>query len=325
MNMKYFRFLYGETAGCFTHFGELNDTLTKERIAFLYLSGVRGRKDEMNSEYSLFLYPERLDLVVLGEMSQDTTDALKGVLEKTKIETLVVPEKYVEALKECLGDKMASVGNVILLGTEEHSSYETSMCGWKFFAKCSEEHELILIHSMAETGFGDVVMNVKNIRNGSVCQKKCSPDEFGCTYGCTIHRDYHECKYRKKDENGIMCRNGSVLMGREMAKSRKNPSPFKENDGVDWLEALFVESGIKKEAIRFFGFSGIVWKEMCRESSLAEKDCLSETEYFIGSDSEVENDVIAAVCRSGLNRIPVLLNDGQGICCSGFFKYKEIN
>lgn len=325
MNMKYFRFLYGEPAGCFTHFGELNDTLTKERIAFLYLSGVRGRKDEMNSEYSLFLYPERLDLVVLGEMSQDTTDALKGVLEKTKIETLVVPEKYVEALKECLGDKMASVGNVILLGTEEHSSYETSMCGWKFFAKCSEEHELILIHSMAETGFGDVVMNVKNIRNGSVCQKKCSPDEFGCTYGCTIHRDYHECKYRKKDENGIMCRNGSVLMGREMAKSRKNPSPFKENDGVDWLEALFVESGIKKEAIRFFGFSGIVWKEMCRESSLAEKDCLSETEYFIGSDSEVENDVIAAVCRSGLNRIPVLLNDGQGICCSGFFKYKEIN
>lgn len=325
MNMKYFRFLYGENAGCFMHFGELNDTLTKERIAFLYLSGVRGRKDERKSEYSLFLYPERLDLVVLGEMNRNTTDVLNEILEKAKIETLAVSEKDFEILKESLGDKMALVGTVVLAGTKECSSYETSMCGWKFFAKYRDEHGMVLMHSMAETGFEDVVMNVKDIRDGSACQKSCSLDEFGCTYGCTIHRDYHECKYRKKGEDGILCRTGSILAGRRMTESQKDPSFFKENNDGEWLEALFAESGIKKETIRFFGFSDTVWKEMCRKNVLAEKECLSGSEYFIGSDSEVDDDAAAGICRSGLNRIPVLLNDGQGICCSGFFKYKEIN
>lgn len=335
MNMKYFRFLYGETAGCFTHFGELNDTLTNEHVAFLYLSGISEIDDEMKSENTLLLYPKYLDMVVLGEVSRKTTDALKKILLETKVGTLVVPDRsrehengnknsmVPEVLGECLGDGMLSVEKVISVGNEECRSYEASICGWKFFVKCSRENELALIHAMAGNDFEDVVMNVKGIRDDSACHKHCSPDNFGCAFGCTLHRDYHECKYREKLKDGIVCRTGTVLMKGNADTGWNDSLSSEESDETSLMKALLLESGVKTDEIRFFGFSGNAWREVCREISLTEKEQISGTEYFIGSDSEVDDAAIGEVCRSGRDCIPVLLKDGQGICCSGFFKYRE--
>lgn len=315
------------------HFAELHDTLTEEHADFLYLCGSREQGKEMESADTLFLYPENLDLVVLGEWSERTESGLKEVLSKARIKTLVIPEsgrdaakaqrRTAEILRDDLGEEMQSVDIVISIGNEQYSSYETTLCGWNFVVMGSGTDELMMIHAMAEDGFEDIVMNVKEIQEDSNCRRRRSPDKFGCAFGCTLHRDYHECKYRKKSEQGIVCRMGTVIMREKTA--RDDGSSLNEQSDTELLKELFQESGIEPDAIRFFGLSGQAWREMCKVEALAEKEHMAGTEYFIGISSEEEDAAIAELCRSGCDRIPVLLKEGQGICCSGFFKYRDVN
>lgn len=330
MNMKYFRFLYGVAAGCFMHFAELHDTLTEEHADLLYLCGSGSKSRKAESADSLFLYPEVLDLVVLGEWNKRTKNRLKELLAKARIKTLVIPEmsresakvyrRTAELLRDNLGEEMQSVDIVISIGNEQYNSYETALCGWSFVVMGSGTDELMMIHAMTDDGFEDIVMNVKEIQEDSNCRRKASPDKFGCAFGCTLHRDYHECKYRKKLEQGIECRMGTVIM-----REKTGCEDGSKQKDTDLLKKLFQESGIEPDAIRFTGISGQAWRKMCEAEALAENEPMAGTEYFIGISSEEEAEAIAELCRSGYDRIPVLLKEGQGICCSGFFKYREVN
>lgn len=334
MNMKYFRFLYGAAAGCLMHLAELSDTLTEEHANFLYLCGSREQIVKNESADTLFLYPEDLDLVVLGDWSEETEDGLKEILSKAKIKMLIIPERSrecekmdrrtVDVLRECLGEKMQSVETVVSVGAESCGSYEMILCGWKFYVARSETGALALIHAMTDDGFEDIVMNVKSIRTDSACRRKGTPDKFGCAFGCTLHRDYHECKYRKNLQDGIACRMGTVLVQGNCENGKNCSEILNHETDVTFLKSLFQESKISSNAIRFFGFSGQVWDAFCKEEQSAE-ECMAGTEYFIGIGSEETDAAIAELCRSSIDRIPVLLKEGQGICCSGFFKYREVN
>ena len=45
--------------------------------------------------------------------------------------------------------------------------------------------------------------------------------------------------------------------------------------------------------------------------------------YVIGLNEEVSDQEAAGLCRSGFGSAPVLLKEGQGVCCSGFLKYPD--
>lgn len=366
MNMKYFRFLYGETAGCFMHFGELNDTLTKEKVTFLYLSGTGRKENQSEDGDSLFLCPKYMDLVVLGEYNAQIEMALLKLLEHTEIGTLVMPgvseNKMLmhpegenlyssklpmhpeeesscrsklpmhpeegslggnetvmcsEQIKTYFKDTHASIEEFVFLETNGCNSYKVTKCGWNFFVKSYTGGKLALLHAQGKmdgdcSAFDDCVMNVKVMHSGRKCLCTQETDGYGCALGCTLHQDYNECKYRRQGDS-TLCRTGTLLVNGDTEP--------------DFRRALAQESGIEEDEIRFYGISGEIWSEYCGSgiSQNADKttENVSETKYFIGLESEIEDAAAAEVCRSGLNHIPVLLKEGQGICCSGFLKYAQ--
>ena len=93
MKTKYFRFLYHGDKGCFIHAGELEDTATQERFIFIYLSGTKQLADQEDTDNSLFLCPETVDLVVAGDNSQAVAAALERLTETAQVKLLIVPEE----------------------------------------------------------------------------------------------------------------------------------------------------------------------------------------------------------------------------------------
>ncbi len=341
MNMKYFRFLYGETAGCFVHFGELNDTFSGERVTFLYLSDLSGSRQDVKhtkSGTALFLCPEQVDLVVLGEDSVCTRSALRGILGHAEAGTLVIPEMPGKAGEMLADNPYPKAGNIIRLkpldtdqdtdrGTDRDRDQDTDrdtdwdtdqnadltccemkLAGWKFVMQCDENGRIMLLHAAEHGEFEDCVMSVKPVHGERKCLKTGTPDLYGCACGCALHRDHTVCKHRRAD-NTVPQRTGTLLVPGE--------------SGAAFEKLLEHERGMADTEIRFRGISPQSWKlSGCKEGT-QEAENVSEVQYFIGVGSEVDEAALAEICRRSLNFIPVLVKEGQGICCSGFFKYPE--
>lgn len=301
MQMKYFRFLYGETRQCLVHFGELQDTKTDESFRFLYLRKVKKHVQQKESEHTLFLYPEHVNLVVLGRADAETINVLKEMLKGTKIDTLIIGAKCDIAKRELLPD----AGEVISLSSE---TYQKEAAGWRFLMKSCADGSIAMAHGLiAETAkgmFNDCVMNVKALGEETQCQKETSPDGYGCALGCVLHRDYDVCKYHGTCEMPVY-NTGTILFGGEAD----------ENSCKELLKEARQSIG----EIRFFGLGSETADSISQESKVQD----GFRRYFVGAESELNDKTIADICRCGWHQIPVVLKKGKGICCAGLLKYTE--
>lgn len=323
MKMRYFRFLYGETEQCFVHLGEMKDTLKNEHFTFLYLRGTDGHVDRKRSEHRLFLCPNHLDLVVLGKADTHTEETLKAMLADTTIGTLIIPERAdVTAIQAKLADvRVIRLNSAEGMEREASGTWEVTdencavsdgavnalrfhAVGWYFLLKAYTANSIVMLHGLdteaAAGQFEDCVMSVKPLNGKKRCKKEAEPDGYGCALGCTLHQDYDVCKYRDADLPYVT---GTLLLPpMEGAKIRERI----ESD----MEAYLA-------SIRFFGLSGAQEEGSLRIPS---SECKT---YFIGTESELGDKAIADICRGGLSHVPVVLKEGQGICCSGLLKYSE--
>lgn len=322
MKMKYFRFLYGETGQCFLHFGELQDTTRDETYTFLYLRKVEKQVDQTVSERRLFLFPEQMDLVVLGSPDGESARILKKLLEGRRIGTLVLSEKADVADWE----NIAEIRETVKLGG---GTFHIESAGWKFLAKSFADGTVAMAHglsaNMAEGVFEDCVMSVKALREDLPCQKESSPDGYGCALGCALYQDYDVCKYRGGDtESGF--RTGTLLFG----------GGENETDCAELLRDVSACIG----DIRFFGLAGgcvsrkaanradmAIQEGVLRQIAVLREERAKEIDtpigfrrYLIGTE-ELDNETVARLCGGGWYQRPILLREGEGVCCSGLLKY----
>lgn len=302
MTMKYFRFLYGETGSCLMHFGELQDTGMGETCKFLYLRKAKRHVGQKKSEHSLFLCPDDIDLVILGDAEETSLSALKSLSAHAKIGTLIFSEKCGSADWSAM-----EIRETVKLSAE---TYQTERAGWRFLAKAYEDGTAALAHGLAadmqEGVFGDCVMNAKALGQEAQCMKDTAPDGYGCALGCALHQDYDVCKYHGCGENPVF-RTGTLIFGGGSEDSRR-----------EFLEEARRNVG----ELRFFGLAA---GDAFGQISLTEENRKEEQKgfrrYYIGLEEELEDRTIAEICRGGWYQSPAILREGEGICCSGLLKY----
>lgn len=332
MNMKYFRFLYEETMSCFVHFGEVKDSRNGEHCTFLYLKGSGKSGKQASAGHVLFLCPKTVDFVILGSVDDDVMAAAQNILRDLEVGTLVLPPATPAEVWKSIGAK-----NIIQLSCGEESTVsetraerkdapsgkdelagqdavgckdhlKLSAAGWGLWVQCCGENAVAMLHGLdqkPEVGksladvFEDCVMNVKVLDEGKRCCHETEPDGYACALGCVYQQDHDACKFKRTD-GSFPYPVGTLLLpetGGELAVGR-------------WRN----EAKEELEAVRFIAISQYDGKEL----SLPED---GRRYYLIGSAEEMSDASVAAICRDGLNHKPVLLKDGEGICCSGMLKY----
>ncbi|MDO4322871.1 MAG: hypothetical protein Q4C61_10125 [Lachnospiraceae bacterium] len=306
MEMKYFRFLFGEIGQCFVHLGELKDTRTGKHFTFLYLRKAERHVDQMKgTEHRLFLCPEKIDLFVLGQSGISEDRELEEFLRKTAIKTLVLPQ-------ESRGDFCLPVKaeEIIKIGASKEKAYRMEGAGWCFCAaRCSESSLMMLYGPGRKEEFEDCVMSVKAADSSRRCFRESCPDEYGCALGCRLHQDYDECKYQRRERTAS---GKTVNFGATALLLPAVP------DSEAW--ALIEEFQKELGGFRFLGIPDM--KEHMEQ--LERRLCTSEAgyrQYFIGMGTELSDSTIAEVNRGGLQRRMAVLRPGEGLCCSGFLKY----
>ena len=338
MKMKYFRFLFEEIGRCFVHFGELKDTNTDEHFTFLYLRGAEEGAGKRKVERSLFLCPEYVDLVVLGCGSEQTESVLKNFLRDMRIGVLVTPSKT-RVMEDGLSDR---VKQMIVLEQLDGMEYRQESAGWQFYVKRCKEDTALMMHGLkaetyrgrdgkASAVFSDCVMSVKTLDESRLCCNDCAPDAYGCALGCVLHQDYDVCKYQMQSKDQDSLAGDSQITGTKVgdpeSAEERNVVPYRTAslllpEVLEQDELEYVENEVLKcfGGVRFFGMPN------SRDGGFQLGGKLFDTEfgfkqYFVGLSEEFDDKTIAQICRSGMQKVPVVLQEGKGLCCSGLLRY----
>lgn len=300
MEMKYFRFLYGEIGSFMVHFGEITDTRTEQHFAFLYVRTVEKPVEQNKTEHTLFLCPKQVDMVVFDVPEEEAEEALAALEQKgVKIGTFVVSGTIGGKMREMLAGKSA-VQTVVSVA----DTYQAECAGWQIWVRQTSDKRLALAHNLAgheRRLFDDCVMSVKAVGRGCRCRSEEKPDTYGCALGCTLDRDYDICKYSRKNASGSWPAGTMILSGTECD------------------ETLWRGAGIEKEGIRFF----VLPPESKQSFRPDGENEASYKRYYIGAGSEIGDRTISDIVRSGYGSVPVVLGAKRGLCCSGLFKYTE--
>ena len=303
MKMKFYRFLYGDTGRCFMHFGEVRDTSTKEQFSFLYLKGTKGHVNQADAEHRLFLCPDFLDLVILEQVNENVTDALKGILQDTAVKTLVLPAGE----DGNIPDEISGVCEIVPVSAEKE--FCMAKAGWKLLVRSCKNGSVTLAHGLdPDAGVGvfeDCIMNVKALDQTKRCCSQREPDGYGCALGCVLHQDHDRCGFGGKNEKEVPF-TGTLLPGKGM-----NEAEYRE---------LLQDMENKIGGIRFFGLP-------CSVSAPEDQAPGNPgyRRYLIGTRRDDLKDMgTGAMAEAGLYRTPVILKEGEGICCAGLLKIPSL-
>ena len=326
MMMKYFRFLYGETNACMIHFGEVKDTKRNEQVSFLFFRGsnepMRQRELKTRMQNRPFLYPDSVDLAVLGNLKESVKQEWNKLGQCLKVKVLILPDVpeaeglYLEHVDEVVRLQPDSPENESFMKGVHAKQWETVAAGWRFEVLCQKDGTLILWHDLAavssETAsseeseteeFIDCVMSVKATDNSECCENR-NPDAYGCAVGCALRRDYDVCRFRY-EKRADPYLTGTLLTAGAVKEEQKKEIPH-------WLAA-------KTDKIRFFSLQNPeCWMDSLNGEWKTEHGM---KRYFIGTNDEMSDYAAAEICRQGFYSTPVILKEGCGVCCSGFLKY----
>ena len=356
MKMKYFRFLYGETSACMIHFGEVKDTKMNETFTFLIIRGNEVQREQNakndGKKKIPFAIPELTDLVILVNANEAVTMVWNEMQQHVKGRTLIIPDVpeaeqlSFDNVDEVIRLRPAAWKGWSLKEVPESSLWETVTAGWNMQVLCWSEGSLAVWHDAVNhsaddslekamdysaddlsensvdgltedsseglhTGkkeiedFIDCVMNVKTTENSRCCENR-NPDHYGCAMGCVLRRDYDVCRFRYGNRANPYLTGTLLTAGMGEAEQEKGL--------LKWMSG-------KSDRIRFLSVQNL--KE---GTDILDGDEASEPglrRYVIGLNDEVSDQEAAGLCRKGFGSVPVLLQEGQGVCCSGFLKYLD--
>lgn len=318
MKMNYFRFLYGETKGCFMHYGEWKDDSTEESFTFLYLRGADELVSQEESEHMLFLCPKRVDLVILGRSDKRTLEAWRALGTVLLADTLVCSMD----MESDWQSRVSGAKHVVNLAGENAGIYRREASGWNFFIKSYENGQVVVMHGPgpeekkdSRLKLEDCVMNVKALTEDRRCHCQENPDGYGCALGCVLHQDYDVCKYQGETEYPGYRTGTLLLTGMESKET---------------LEAIKKDKQICNWETRFYALPQRNGSTLPNQAEDAAYLSLVEGQedgqckkYFVGTKADMEDEFLGNLVREGFYSVPVVVTQKQGLCCSGFLKYSD--
>lgn len=214
-------------------------------------------------------------------------------------------------------------------------TYQIRTAGWNLAVKNCGNGSLMLAHGLAEdvsnaqsaedasetcpeaegeadswnvSLYKDCVMSVKVVDEKKRCHLEQEPDGYGCALGCSLHQDYDVCNYQRREGQPYVT--GTLLL-----------PEVPEECGGSVCDGLIQELKQEFSKTRFFSLPGDM--ELDTAGLFEGEEPLGCKRYFIGAGPELSDKAVAAVSKSSMYHIPVILEPGKALCCSGFLKYAE--
>lgn len=329
MKTKYFRFLYFGKKDCLLHVGEIEDTRTGERLTFLYIDGsgqsvdlpereavlsgqaadeAAGKYDrKKNGKTGHEGYPEKADILVVGDSSEKTERVLEEILAEVTVGTVIYPQD--DILRSVLGRYKIGKGIELSAGTD-NADFQMKQAGWELYAASLERGCVVLLHGLKQWEmFDDCVMNVSvldGVEHQGWWKEK---DGFAAAMRCTVCHDYDACRYLQCN-GGRGYRVSSLLYGKTYLRKC-----------LEWMKSLNDDGRLGK-GLRFLSLptAGMeaVWDEKVLDWIPEGHKC-----YYISKPGEPVSQAITQICKRSPYQIPAVTGEGTGICCAGFLKYAE--
>lgn len=321
MKTKYFRFLYFGRKECLLHIGEVEDTQTGEKLSFLYLDGSgreMNRSEKRDKETAAYgdkneredvqaVYPEKADVLIVGDTSENTEKVLDEILEKVTVNQVIYPQS--DSLKSVIGQH--TIGAEIGLKSEAgKAEFQMISAGWDLRAVCLEEGSVVLLHGLGQRGmFDDCVMNVSVLDGKEHFGWWNEEDGFAAAMRCTVHHDYDACRYEGNREDGEY-RLSVLLYGKTHLERCMN-----------WMDSLEDDCRLGRE-LRFLTLpteeTGEMWEKNILNWIPEGYKC-----YYVCKPGEPAGEAMSQICRKSPYQIPAVTGEGIGLCCAGFLKYAE--
>lgn len=303
--MKYFRFLFEETNGCFMHFVELTESDTEEQMRILYLKSMENKAD-LKKDSECFACPTHVDLVVLGQNDLRTRETWKRLSEHTEADLLVLAGEDSES------DLKA--GEIIQL-SESKPFWRWKKMDWNIFLKTYENGSVVMMHGLDSGGenrrtIEDCVMSVKATNQCRRCHGSQQPDGYGCALGCVLHQDYDLCKYQGEGQQMGQLTGTVLLAGVTNGDSIRQ---FQADMELQPWELRFLALPKENQKTEISG-NREIW-------NLPADD--EHKTYYISMEEEMDAVFAKQICEKGFYHVPCVLGKGKGLCCSGLMKYQE--
>lgn len=317
MKIKYFRFLYYGRNDCLLHLGEIEDAGRSEGVSFLYVSGKScvekndtGKGNDWTDRRNVsreFSYPEQLDYLIVGEVSDGTKEVVREILNKSEVDTLIVPKTDGEGGSA----KTCGIRRLISLADTGQREFRRDVAGWRLQAACLEKGSVVLLHGLADTGarFDDCVMNVSFIDGMRYSGWWKETDGFAAAMRCTVRHDYDVCRYQNAGDHRDY-RMETLLYGKTHA-----------GKCLDWIRSFNEDYNLGKR-LRFVELP-VQGQESLWDGGILEEIPEGHKCYHICAPGTPAEAAVSRICRKNPYQVLSVTGEGTGVSCAGFLKYTD--
>lgn len=356
MDVKHYRFLYGEMDGCFMHFGEIHDTKMRKELTFIYLREIDRHVNQEESDHTPFLFPERIDLIILGNVNISVREALRVILSQARADTLVVPDGINDAGFDFVPPETITL---CLSVDEPERAYRFCAAGWKIFAKSYERGTVVFAHGLSCTGTDTSVASLYDLGNSmpgdvfKACEMQIELFDRSELQirdlragSCGIQIDEGERKYcpngGRKDLEDTVCTGenleapykiGTVALSGEMNRIRSRMFRAELEENIQGI--CFVALCGKEKADDGCDADSAEDKNGKKDAQIRKNtgqiQDFNSRRCFIGMEGETEADTAgeygASMQKNGQKAAEgntlAALHDGQIVCCCGRLIYNR--
>ncbi len=290
MDAKYYRFLYHPVSSGVCFSASVGAAQGKDGIQMLCLGG--GAQDAEEEKLPESAVTERLDLLILMDLSPFTVTRAKTLLKTCTVDTLLYPKTQ---------DAPVWEGAAECRGIADH--YEVSMPDFVLKLFCSKEKLIVYAGSrgLAPADY-ECMMNIKPCAPDLPCTLAVDAADLRCEMRCMLCADYTQCKkHNRKNENYFI--DGHLLIG--TADFFECREALKESLREEWKTIRFIrlpEGGAQES----------------RTKELMQTGTPGYRRYLIGT-GETSADLIKAVSVSDAFSTFIFTDQDAGLCISGCY------
>ena len=308
MEAYYFRNLYQNTARGTVHTASVDGVKGTFCLCYMCSNGTPVRNEAAYGE-RFREFGGTISVLVLENLHAQDLEEVRRILKENHVKKVFLPyhDKATELPELALADY------VQVLEKGEEVSFQEN--GWNIWLKCLEvqgKGTLVMYHGPSEEvkEKQDCVLTAKPLNSSLPCQVCVDAENHACGMRCCLYNDYTVCKgHNAKNFEGYVT--GTLLLGNADLMQCENE----------------LEEGLEKyrKDIRMVTLPGQKVEKTYTDTFLnflcEENECLNRY-YVLPEETDDDEKVLKAILQKGPRQIPVLTNDENGFCMSGFFTEK---
>lgn len=305
MKTQFLRLLFENTEKGLCHTIHMEDERTGGGFLGCCLSGTSRDIPERFREYG-----KETDLLVLGDLEEDTLNPALELAGRNSVKLAVIPEdRAIKNAEELL--KAAGVKEVCTLspGESRWLAYES----WQMFVgawEAGERRGLVCFHGPADSGSEDLdcQMSVKPITKNTPCSAVME-ESHRCGLACSHYRDVQICKAHN-DARVAEYKLGTLFLGNAKPSEIEG---FLKEELEEKLEEIRFLAAADPEAV-------IEWDQLAMNT---EETTIPWVRYYLlPLNGGAREKAISSIMEKGPYQQPVLLGKDYGLCASAALREK---